>query len=434
MKPILLATFGSLFSLAAVLSAAEPRVNQPAIDDVLAGRSKVARAAWWGFQANDSTHALQAAIDSGARRVIVEKMDGPWIVEPIKLAGNQELIFEKGVVVLAKQGAFHGDNDCLFSARNKANLKLTGYGATLQMRRADYAAAPYKKAEWRMGLSFCGCTNVTVCGLTLAESGGDGIYLGTGQGNAPCKNVLIKDVVCDRNYRQGISVISAENLLIDHCVLKNTAGTNPAAGIDFEPNNSTERLVHCVMRDCLIENNHGAGVAIYAPEFDGTTVPMSIRIENCVTRGSNDQSIVIDTSCGPKGPVQGTVEIVDCRFEDAGGAGIAVSNPASGVKLRFVDCTIADAAAKPRRLGPLEFSSRKDDRDDFGGIELVRLAIREKADRPLMRLNNLSGRKIRDLTGCLLVDRDGKRTEYAVDQAMVDQLLLKKSVSASPPQ
>jgi len=31
--------------------------------------------------------------------------------------------------------------------------------------------------------------------------------------------MVIRDVVCDRNYRQGISVISAENLLIERCVL-----------------------------------------------------------------------------------------------------------------------------------------------------------------------------------------------------------------------
>ena len=127
---------------------------------------------------------MQAAIDSGAEKVIVEKMAGPWIVDPIKLAGNQELVFEKGVVVLAKKGAFHGQNDSLFSAPDKSNIKLTGYGATLQMRRADYASPAYRKAEWRMVLESASCTNVTVCGLTLANSGGDGIYLGSGQAAA----------------------------------------------------------------------------------------------------------------------------------------------------------------------------------------------------------------------------------------------------------
>jgi hypothetical protein len=255
---------------------AAPQVNQKAIDDVQAGRCNVARAAWWGVDPQESTRALQAAINSGAEKVIVEKMPSPWIVDRIKLAGNQELAFEKGVVVLAKKGAFHGPSDSLFSAAGKSNIKLTGAGARhsiLQMRRDDYASRQYRKAEWRTVVELTSCTNVTISGLTLAESGGDGIYLGTGRGHEPCKNIVIKDVICDRNYRQGISVINAENLLIDGCVLRNTGGTSPQAGIDFEPNDPAERLVNCVMRNCLIENNVGCALAIYAPLFDATTVP-----------------------------------------------------------------------------------------------------------------------------------------------------------------
>ena len=80
--------------------------------------------------------------------------------------------------MLAKKGAFHGKGDSLFSAANKSNIKLTGYGAphtVLQMRRDDYASPEYSKAEWRTVLEFTSCTNVTISGMTLAESGGDGI-------------------------------------------------------------------------------------------------------------------------------------------------------------------------------------------------------------------------------------------------------------------
>ena len=45
------------------------------------------------------------------------------------------------------------------------------------MYRDDYAKAPYPKAEWRNVLDFKGCSNIKVYGLTLAESGGDGILL-----------------------------------------------------------------------------------------------------------------------------------------------------------------------------------------------------------------------------------------------------------------
>ena len=114
MRTTLPLALGVILGLALPGFAAAAQVNQKAIDDVRAGRCKVARAAWWGFQPEESTRALQAAINSGAEKVIVEKMPSPWIVDQIELAANQELVFEKGVVVLAKKGAFHGHNDSLF--------------------------------------------------------------------------------------------------------------------------------------------------------------------------------------------------------------------------------------------------------------------------------------------------------------------------------
>ncbi|MEA1950919.1 MAG: hypothetical protein U9N87_06010, partial [Planctomycetota bacterium] len=134
-----------------------------------------AKASWWGFNPEDSTAALQTAIDSGVSKLIVNKMAGPWIVTPISLVSDQEIVFEKGVEVLAKRGAFKGGGDSLFRASNKENITLSGYDATWRMWRDDYDNPKlYKKAEWRMCLAIGGCTNVKILGLTLTESGGDG--------------------------------------------------------------------------------------------------------------------------------------------------------------------------------------------------------------------------------------------------------------------
>ena len=417
-------TVFALLAALATTTAAAPQVNQRAIDDVKAGRCKIAQAAWWGFDAQESTTALQAAINSGASQVVVAKMSGPWIVDKLTLASNQEIHFEPGVVVLAKKDAFHGKNDALFTASNKSNIKLVGPGATLQMRRADYDSPAYSHAEWRTVLNFHGCTGVLVSGLTLADSGGDGIYLGTGSKGATNKDFVIRDVICDRNYRQGISVITAENLLIENCVLKNTAGTPPAAGIDFEPNHASERLVNCVMRNCLIEDNQGLGLHIYARAFDATTAPMSIRVEKCVMRGSNARSASIITSCGPKGPVRGSVELIDCRFEEPSKAGIAIgSNSPQGVKIRFVNCTLANTAAEPSPTSPIQFSSRQGDEGAIGGVEFVNLIVKEPIERPLMKFHDAAGLLLDDIRGTICVERPGKVVKYTLDRALLDKFM-----------
>jgi len=131
-------------------------------------------------------------------------------------------------------------------------------------------------------LSIRSSKNIEVHGLTLALSGGDGIYLGVSKRGVPDENIVIKDVICDRNYRQGISVIAARNLLIENTVMKATAGTPPSAGIDFEPNQTTEELVNCVMRNCVSEGNDGSGYTFYLPNLKADSAPLSVRLENCV--------------------------------------------------------------------------------------------------------------------------------------------------------
>ncbi len=405
-----------------VASAAAP--DPQAIAEVRAGKRAVAQASWWGFQPEESTAALQAAIDSGAKKVVVEKMPSPWIVEPLRLASEQELFFEPGAEVLAKPGAFHGPADSLFSAANKKNIKLIGPGATLRMRRADYDGADYTHAEWRHVLKFHGCTGITVEGLTLAESGGDGIYLGAGSGGAPCKDVVIRDVICDRNYRQGISVISAENLLVERCVLKGTAGTPPAAGIDFEPNAANERLVSCVMRDCIIENNQGYALHIYAPNLDSTSQPLSIRIENCVTRGTNARSASIVVSSGPKGSVTGLIELINCRFEDVGTTAITIaSTTPRGVRLRMADCTLADPAEESKVAAPILLQTRPDSLEPLGGIEFAGVTVRERIDRPLIKYDDPAGVPLVDVSGSITVERNGQRREYRLDEPTLAKLI-----------
>jgi hypothetical protein len=169
---------------------------------------------------------------------------------------NTRLLFAPGAQVIAKQGSFHGISDCLVSVYVSTNLTISGYGATWRMWREEYNnSALYAHSEGRHGLNLMGCRNCIVEGLLIEESGGDGISVWKGHEYVPgdagadyctpamaranpacaCVNLLVRDVVCDRNYRQGMSVMLAENLLVVNSVFSNTAGTPPAAGLVRDP-------------------------------------------------------------------------------------------------------------------------------------------------------------------------------------------------------
>ena len=294
----------SLCAIAGVLMASAD-ARPDLVAQVRAGTCTEARASWWGFDPADSTAPLQSALTSGVARLVVDKMPSPWIVTPLTGASNLELVLEPGVEIQAKPGEFRPKGACLLSFAGCTNIHIVGYGATLRMRHEDYMKPPYEKSEWRHALSIRSCRK---------DSGGDGIYLGCRGAVRRNVDVVIRDVLCDRNHRQGISVISAENLLIENTVMRETFGTPPAAGIDFEPNRPSEFLKNCVMRNCLSIRNQGAGYATWAGQLNAASDPIDLRFENCTARG-NRSSFFFATDSRRGRSVRATLTLSNCSFE-----------------------------------------------------------------------------------------------------------------------
>jgi hypothetical protein len=281
--------------IAASLSYGQATYNQPdSILDVAAGRRTDANALWWGFNSINVTSNLQAALNSRATKLLIPNIGVPWIVDPLELSSNKEITLEPGVILQARKGSFLGVNDCLLKETDQYDITLIGYGAQAIMNQEDYTKSPYTPGEFRHCLYINGGANINIFGLRFAKSGGDGIFI---DGNAPagkryCSYVHIKDVVCDSNYRQGISVCSAQNLLIESTVLSNTHGTAPMAGIDFEPDFFDDTLINCTLRNCKILNNR-LGIVVQLQCFTTESHPISITVDSCKVQNNDICSIDI---------------------------------------------------------------------------------------------------------------------------------------------
>ena len=209
-----------------------------------------------------------------------------------------------------------------------------GKGATLRMWKQDYLKPPYKHAEWRHALNIMSAKNVLVENMSFVSSGGDGIYLGVKVRGCPNTDVTIRRCVCDENNRQGISVISAVNLLIEDTVLSNTWGAPPQAGIDFEPNSDTESLVNCVMRNCRAFGNRGCGYDMYLGQLSGRTDPVSITLENCRSENNLRPGVALSfrpERHGNKLPVGGFLKLCGCTFRNDGACALSVRDKPAGV-------------------------------------------------------------------------------------------------------
>jgi hypothetical protein len=88
-----------------------------------------------------------------------------------------------------------------------------------------------KVSPWarRHCISVTAAENVSIIGLTMARSGGDGIAIGGDGARWPAvsvsRNVHIKGVLATENYRQGMSVTGVVGMLVEDSRFEFTGGT-----------------------------------------------------------------------------------------------------------------------------------------------------------------------------------------------------------------
>lgn len=296
-------------------------------------------ASTFGWNATNSTAAFVNAINSANDTIIIDLQASDWMINSTNFdtLQNKTIIFENGVNVVATPGAFNYIYATLMTFYEANNIKIIGYGATFKMQKAEYIAL--NNSEYRHCIQLISCSNISVYGLKLMDSGGDGIMLSNYTGIAYqryCENVLLKDLWCDNNYRQGISIGSVQHLRVENCWFTNTVGTAPQGGVDIEPNHPYERLIDIVFDKCRFTGNAGGGILIVPISIDSTTLPMDVTFNNCyvANNGTNKYQISI---YGYASGATGNVNFNKC-MTDGGDYSVGGTKLASGYKANFNNC------------------------------------------------------------------------------------------------
>ncbi len=245
---------------------------------VMLSGSDAVKASSFGFDPVNSTECLQKAIDSGAKKIRIDNTGKDWILEPIRLKSDQEIIIEAGVKIIAMAGKFHGRGDSLFLASKVRNITIRGEkGASIAMRKKDYQNKElYKHSEHRHTFRLMNCDDITIRDLDIRSSGGDGVYVSGDKDRNYSTNILLENLILDNHHRQGISIISVKGLTIRNCTISNTKGTAPECGIDFEPNQRDEFLENILVENCRFSKTMGD--IVLATRL---RTPCSITIRNC---------------------------------------------------------------------------------------------------------------------------------------------------------
>ncbi len=292
---------GSLDRSLAVLPAVPRQCNDPHVADAacfLPGQQWVPGA--------DSTAAIRAALATNKSKVIIPRMPTPWIVSTagsvpgaaggycpgschaLHMQGQQNMtiLVEDGAEIQAQRGDWHAPkmaNLPLLMIEDCRNITIYGYGAKIVMWKIDYAnASLYNHSEFRFGIAVYASANLRILGLNVSSTGGDGLYF------EDVENVFVKDVSLFDNFRQGMSVISAENLTVEDSLLANTGGTWPMCGLDLEPDYPYQKFINITFRRVESRGNAGCGFSVAPAALNGRAQQISITFEDCIAEGNGE--------------------------------------------------------------------------------------------------------------------------------------------------
>ncbi len=403
--------------LCSCFAAESAQYREPArVAGVLSGERAEAKVAWWGFDPEDSTGYLQAAIDSGARKLIVENTGMDWIVGPIKVPSNIEIVFRDGVVIRAKKGDFKRRTDKLFDIYGQENVTLRGEGAVLfVMNKADYQNPElYEPGSHRHTINIWASRNVLIQNLTLRSSGGDGIYVGCydTRGETAAENITIDRVISEDHHRQAISVTGARNLTLKDSRFNDTRGSAPQCGIDLEAHYTHASIVNFSAENCDFDGNAFAGIVINLSGYDDTTEAVSMSFRNCRIRNNHTGIAIINTGDGtPEMP--GRIEFIDCEISGTPNPSLYIGqHMVENMELVFRNTVIDN---RDSNLEAFRISSGRP--ENIHGVRIEGLTVIDDRDRPPIKFisrfgNGLVGAVVRDVR---TVRSDG--TEIQFDSA-----------------
>ncbi|MEZ2895466.1 phage tailspike protein [Providencia rettgeri] len=250
------------------------------------------------------TSEIQTAVSmSAAAGVILIMPNFEVLIDPngttfggINVPDNAHIVFNKNSKLKIKPNSL--TNYELISIRDKSNIIIEG-GHFIGDKFEHAGTA----GEWGMCISIRGsCENITIKNPKIDDAWGDGIYIGQISNDklSTPKNTKIINPIINRCRRQGISITSADGLLIDNPIINETRSTDsaaeipagPHAGIDIEPNSFNSLLNNIVINNLSGGNNDAGLLYLYLGGIDnnntGEPYFIDIKVNGISDTGSRE--------------------------------------------------------------------------------------------------------------------------------------------------
>lgn len=209
-----------------------------------------------GNGATNDTPFIQAALDSGAKRVYFPKPTSAYSCGTLVIPGGIELYGDGSASVIRQDIAPSNGQGLLFLNSGSSSAQLSNIKIHDLQLKGLVSTLAFN--EFQHLISFNGVNNCQIYNCLITGFRGDGIYIGSGDLSGQERHnsaVQIFNNYIDgenKDNRNGVSVIDGADILIDGNTFINCTRSNMPGAIDFEPDVN----VYHRMNNCRVTNNH----------------------------------------------------------------------------------------------------------------------------------------------------------------------------------
>lgn len=182
-----------------------------------------------GDGVTDDTTQMQNAID---KCNILNFDDSTYLTTGLNLKSNSIIIFNDTSLKMKPNNlSAYG----VLKINNIENINIYGFVKLI----GDYLEHTGETGEFGHALSIIASSNVNIENVQCSYGWGDGCYIGPTDDllNNPI-NIIINNLVCHHNRRNGLSITSGSKIIINNLITYNNGGTSPNGGFDIEPYNA----------------------------------------------------------------------------------------------------------------------------------------------------------------------------------------------------